>query len=92
MRRQKKCRYCGHWYTPHPQNYRRQKACLNLECQTQRTREAVRGWHVKNPAYDDGREAYYHQWQKEHPGYWRRRPAAYVKRNRDQQRQRDRKR
>lgn len=92
MRRQKKCRTCGQWFTPCPQNYRRQKACSDPECQAQRAREAVRNWHVKNPTYDDGREAYYRQWQEEHPGYWRNRSAAAVKRNRDQQRQRDRKR
>lgn len=91
MKRQKKCRYCGEWYTPHPQTYRRQKACSRSECQVQRGREAVRGWHVKNPTYDDGREAYYRQWQKDHPGYWRRRSVAQVKRNREQQRHRDRK-
>lgn len=91
MRGQKKCRYCGQWYAPHPQTYRRQKACSKPECQTQRAREAVRGWHVKNPAYDDEREVYYRQWQKEHPGYWRKRTATQVKRNRDQQRARDRK-
>ena len=91
MKRQKKCRYCGQWYTPYSQTYRRQKACSNADCQAQRAREAVRGWHVKNPTYDDGREEYYRQWQKDHPGYWCNRPAAYVKRNREQQSRRDRK-
>lgn len=91
MKRQKKCRYCGRLFMPCPQNYRRQKACSNPDCQARRAREAVRGWHIKNPTYNDGREAYYRKWQKDHPGYWRNRPAAYVKRNRDQQRQRDRK-
>ena len=91
MRRQKKCRYCGQLYQPHPQTYRRQKACSNPNCQAQRAREAVRGWHVKNPTYDDGREEYYRQWQKDHPGYWRQRSAAQVKHNREQQRRRDQK-
>jgi len=94
MRRQKKCPYCGQWYTPHPQNYRRQKACSNPECQAQRARKAVDRWHVKNPTYDDGREAYYQQWREENPGYWRERRARdkrYEKRNREQQRRRDRK-
>jgi hypothetical protein len=92
MKRQKKCRYCGQLFTPCSQNYRRQRACPEPNCQAQRAHAAVRGWHLKNPTYDDGREEYYRKWQRDHPGYWRARPAAYVKRNRDQQRHRDRKR
>ena len=95
MRREKKCPYCGQRYRPLPQNYRRQKACSDPECQAQRNRESVRRWHVKNPTYDDGREAYYKIWRDDHPEYWRNRRARdkrYEKRNREQQRRRDRKR
>ena len=95
MKRQKRCRYCGQWFAPHPQTYRRQKACSNSDCQAQRAREAVRGWHVKNPTYDDGREVYQCQWRKEHPRDWRKYRAEHIeatKRNREQQRRRDQKR
>lgn len=92
MRRQKKCRYCGQLFAPHPQTYHRQKSCSNPECKSQRARTAMRRWHGKNPTYDDGREAYYREWQKENPGYWRRRSAAQRKHNREQQSRRDRKR
>ncbi|MCB4755962.1 MAG: hypothetical protein LHV69_02850 [Elusimicrobia bacterium] len=95
MRRQKKCRYCGEWYTPYPQTYRRQKACSNPECQARRSREAAHRWHQKNPAYDDGRQAYVKKWRKEHPRNWpqyRAEHAESTKRNRAQQRGRDRKR
>ncbi len=95
MRRQKKCRYCGQWYDPHPQTYRRQKACSKPECQQQRKLEALRGWHNKNPDYDDGREEYLRDWRNDHPRDWptyrAERPEA-TKRNRDRQRIRDRKR
>lgn len=93
--RRKKCRYCGEWYTPHPQTYRRQKACSNRECQAQRGREAVRGWHVNNPTYDDGREEYLRRWRKNHPRDWKKYRAdhpAGSERNRQQQGKRDRKR
>ena len=95
MRRQKKCRYCGEWFSPHPQTYRRQKACSNPECRAQRARTAVRGWHVKNPSYDDGREEYLRKWRKEHPRNWgqyRKEHLEGTKHNREQQKKRDRKR
>ena len=95
MRRQKKCRYCGQWFTAYPQTYRRQKSCSNSECQSQRAREAVRGWHVKNPSYDDGREADQRQWRTNNPRDWRSYRKEHLestRRNREQQTHRDRKR
>ena len=94
-RRKKKCRTCGQWYTPHPQTYRRQKACSNPDCQAQRARKAVRQWHANNPTYDDGREEYLQKWRSEHPRDWPAYRAGHpgsTQRNREQQRRRDRKR
>lgn len=93
--RKKRCRFCREWFRPHPQTYRRQKACLKTRCRSQRRCAALRHWRTKNPTYDDQREKQHQQWRRGHPGYWRTYRAAhprYERRNRQQQRQRDRKR
>jgi hypothetical protein len=95
MRRQKKCRYCGQWYQPHPQTYRRQKSCSKPECQHESKLGSLRRWHNKNAGYDDGREEYLKEWRQAHPRDWLAYRAAHpeaTRRNREQQKERDKKR
>jgi hypothetical protein len=104
MRVKKRCRYCSDLFTPDPRSYRprsdgkgrrsSQEACPKAECRRHRRSDANRQWRVKNPTYDDQRQAQHCQWRANHPGYPKAYRAAhpeYVQRNREQQRRRDRK-
>jgi len=93
MRRQKKCRSCHRWYTPHPQTYRHQKTCRREQCRRQRRRQAWKAWSLKNPLYSESRKDKLRAWRQRYGTvymrHYRKKHPAYVRRNRKLQHHRN---
>ena len=81
--RRRKCLHCKDLFLPDYRNAQRQRYCLKPECRQARKRAAQQGWLAKpaNQAYfrDAQNAQRVRDWQKEHPGYWKR-VARYQRR------------
>lgn len=94
MKPQKTCIYCRRLFDPYPALYRRQRACREPTCQRQRRRDTNRAnyqshrydsdyrWEKKKAWRRTQGRAYMRRYRQAHP--------AYVKKNRQQQYRRNR--
>ncbi len=74
--RQKRCVYCGRYYSPDPRVRRTQKSCNDPKCRARRKKESHKKWLEANPDYFKGRYPEVKEWRKNHPDYqrlWRKR-------------------
>jgi hypothetical protein len=94
MRPSRSCRYCQQIFQP--SIYRpEQSVCSQPACQRQRRTDYQRERIRNDSAYAEDVRASQRKWLAAHPEYWkqyRKRHPESVKRNRQQQQQRDRKR
>lgn len=76
LRVRRKCLNCRTLFLPDYRSRGRQCYCLKAECRKVRKRELMRAWLAKPENQDYFRDAKNAQrvrdWQKEHPGYWKR--------------------
>ena len=81
--RRRKCLHCRGLFVPDYRNAQRQRYCLKPECRQARKRVAQQAWLAKPTNQDYFRDTQNAQrvrdWQKEHPGYWKR-AARYQRR------------
>lgn len=93
-RRRKKCRCCREPFDPHPQTYRQQITCDKPACRSWRLRRAQKNWRGDNPLYEDSRIGKRKRWREKNGAAYMREyrgsHEAYVERNRQKQRDRDR--
>ena len=89
--KKRRCSACGRLFEPSPR-VRAQKYCSEDSCQ----KERKRGWQKKkraeDPAYRANQLDAHKRWQANNPHYWqdyRRRHPDYVRRNRELQRERN---
>ena len=77
--KQKRCLYCGDWYTPDPRTAAFQKSCGKKACRQRRKSQAQDHWLDKNPNHFRGPDHYLQQkdWLTRHPGYLRRYRAKH---------------
>lgn len=70
--RPRKCRCCGRWYTPRPQNASRQRYCSLPPCRRASHRASHRKWLRKNAGWHAGSANVQRvqTWRETHPGYW----------------------
>jgi hypothetical protein len=90
--RRRRCLACGRLFVPCPQ-VKEQAYCSKPECQ----RERKRRWHKKkmadDPDYRQNRRDTQWRWRQAHRDYWqryRKGHPAYVEKNRERQRERNR--
>ena len=90
--RRRRCLACGRLFVPCPQ-VKEQAYCSKPECQ----RERKRRWHKKkmadDPDYRQNRRDTQWRWRQAHRDYWqryRKSHPAYVEKNRERQRERNR--
>jgi len=89
----KKCPYCKTQFTPHPKVGERQKICGKPACKKALKSENNRKWRQRNPEYYCDDYPRLKDWLEENPGYlkdYRGNHPEYVKKNREAQRIRDR--
>lgn len=71
-----KCLHCKERFLPNYRNRTRQRFCSKAACQQARKRVSQQAWLSKpeNQSYfrDEANTTRVRQWQKEHPGYWKR--------------------
>jgi len=81
--RRRKCLHCKEFFLPDYRNAQRPRYCLKPECRQARKRASQQAWLAKPTNQDYFRDAQNAQrvrdWQKEHPGYWKR-AARYQRR------------
>ena len=75
--RRRKCKCCGAWFMPQPQNAshkgkRHQKHCTKPACRKASKYKSHRRWRRKNRDYYLGDSLRTQNWRKENPGYRRR--------------------
>jgi hypothetical protein len=92
--KRRRCLACGELFRPCPQ-VKEQRYCSKPECQKDRKRK----WHkrkmAEDPDYRQNRRDSQGRWSDAHPGYWqryRKTHPAYVEKNRELQRERNRRR
>ena len=71
--RQKRCEFCGRFFTVDRRLCTRQRSCGRPECRRARKRASQAAWLKKNPDYFKGRSDNTRQWRHAHPGYQQRR-------------------
>lgn len=71
--RQKRCEFCGRFFTVDRRLGTRQRSCGRPECRRARKRASQAAWLKKNPDYFKGRSDNTRQWRHAHPGYQQRR-------------------
>ena len=94
----RRCPFCRCWFHPHPRLKQRQKTCGRADCRHEQKQRSNQQWRTKHPDYFRG--AYAHQkeiygtradakrrYRQQHPDYVRRN-AAFVRKRRQQLRQR----
>ncbi|MBW2203029.1 MAG: hypothetical protein JRF52_02750 [Deltaproteobacteria bacterium] len=89
----KKCPYCKTQFIPHPKVGDRQKTCGKPACKAALKSDNNRKWCQRNPDYYSKGYSRLKDWLEENPGYLKRYRGShpeYVKKNRDAQRVRDR--
>ena len=89
----KECPYCKTRFTPHPKVGDRQKICGKLACKKALKSDNNRKWRQRNPDYYSKGYSRLKDWLEENPGYLKRYRGShpeYVKKNREAQRVRDR--
>ena len=95
MNPRKTCVYCHQLFTPYPPRYRRQKACLKPACQRQRRRRTNHANYASHRYDSDYRWEKKKVWRQKYGRIYMRRyrqvHPAYIKKNRQQQHRRDRK-
>jgi len=94
MGSRRRCKHCGSFFSPRPQNPE-QSYCSLAECQKTRKREWKRHKLANDPSYRENQRAANREWRQRNPGYWREyreRHKEYTERNRKDQRQRNRRR
>jgi hypothetical protein len=87
---QARCPYCGRWYAVHPRLWGRQKTCGRAECRAKHKAALNRKWWKEHP---EKRQERYEQVKarRRKQKYWDKRRARlpdYVKRNREETRER----
>jgi len=85
-----RCPYCGRWYAVHPRLWGRRKTCGDKKCRAEHKAELNWKWREEHPEAQRernkavrerrGRERYWDEWRSKTPDY--------VKRNREQTRER----
>lgn len=91
--KRKRCRYCKRLFFPDPRVGDRQKTCGDSACQKAHKEENNTRWRTKNPDYFRDDYTRVKQWLDQNPGYlkhFRETHPEYVKRNRESQKVRDR--
>jgi len=89
----KKCPYCKTQFTPHPKVGDRQITCGKPACKKALKSDNNRRWRQRNPDYYSKGYSRLKDWLEENPGYLKRYRGShpeYVKKNREAQRVRDR--
>ena len=89
----KKCLYCKTQFIPHPKVGKRQKTCGKPACKKALKSDNNRKWRQRNPDYYSKGYSRLKDWLEENPGYLKRYRGShpeYVKKNREAQRVRDR--
>ena len=89
----KECPYCKTRFTPHPKVGDRQKICGKLACKKALKSDNNRKWRQRNPDYYSKGYSRLKDWLEENQGYLKRYRGShpeYVKKNREAQRVRDR--
>lgn len=92
---ERRCPYCERYLTNDPRVRKRRKTCGDSLCQKALKRENNANWRKKNPDYFRKDYERLKVWLLKHPGYlkyYRATHPEYVRRNREAQRQRDRRR
>lgn len=87
---QPRCPYCGRWYKVHPRLWGRQKTCGCAECRAKHKAALNRKWWEEHPDKRRERDKRVKERRREQK-YWDKRRAQlpdYVKRNREQTRER----
>ena len=76
-RSRRKCLCCKTLFIPDPRNRHHQRHCSKLECQQVRNTAASRRWRARPENRDhwlgEWNAARVREWQKAHPGYWKKR-------------------
>ncbi len=89
----KECPYCKTHFTPHPKVGERQITCGEPACKAALKSDNNRKWRQRNPDYYNKGYSRLKDWLEENPGYLKRYRGShpeYVKKNREAQRVRDR--
>jgi hypothetical protein len=89
----KKCPYCKTQFVPHPKVGKRQKICGKPACKAALKSDNNRRWRQRNPGHYRNDYSRLKDWLGQNPGYlkeYRESHPEYVKKNRDAQRVRDR--
>ena len=89
----KKCPYCKIQFIPHPKVGKRQKTCGKPACKKALKSDNNKKWRQRNPDYYSKGYSRLKDWLEENPGYLKRYRGShpeYVKKNREAQRVRDR--
>ena len=87
---QARCPYCGRWYAVHPRLWGRQKTCGRTECRAKHKAALNRKWWKEHPEKRQERDERV-KTRRHEQKYWDKRRARlpdYVKRNREQTRER----
>ena len=87
---QARCPYCGRWYAVHPRLWDRQKTCGRVECRAKHKAALNRKWWKEHPEKRQERDERV-KTRRHEQKYWDKRRARlpdYVKRNREQTRER----
>lgn len=91
----RRCPYCQRYLPNDPRVKGRRKTCGHLLCQRALKRENNANWRKRNPDYFRNDYERFKVWLLKHPGYLKHYRAThpdYVRRNREAQRERDRRR
>lgn len=91
--KRKRCRYCKKLFLPDPRVGDRQVTCDDPQCKKAHKAKNNARWRRKNPDYFRKDYPRVKQWLDQHPGYlqqYRQTHSEYVKKNREAQRVRDR--
>jgi len=78
----RRCKFCGQYFRPHPRLGDKQKSCQKQGCQKKRQWENLRSWRQRNPDYFRGRYSELKSWREQNPGYqrqWRARQSEIQK-------------
>jgi hypothetical protein len=89
----KKCPYCKTQFAPHPKVGKRQITCGKPACKAALKSDNNRKWRQRNPDYHRDGYPRVKDWLEQKPGYlkgYRESHPEYVKKNREAQRVRDR--
>ena len=89
----KECPYCKTLFTPHPKVGKRQKICGDPACKVALKADNNRKWRQRNPDHFCNDYSRLKDWLGQNPGYlkeYRKSHPEYVKKNREAQRVRDR--